>query len=435
MKLSRDWGRLGMSFSEWKTIKLCEVANVLSGYAFKSKEFCENGVPVIKIKNIVSPHVSLDDVQYISKELANEKSRYKLKYNDILISLTGSKVNQFASAVGKVGRVKEYKPMMLNQRVGKIEIIDENKYNQDLLYYLISTDETHYKLASIAGGAANQANISPAIIENLLLPCPPIEEQKAIAETLSCLDDKIELNNHINKNLEEMAQVIFKRWFVDFEFPNESGQPYKSNGGKMVDSELGIIPKGWRAVELGNVTTNKRAKTKSNDFRVLSAVNTGNLVLSEEYFTKQVFSKDLSKYIIVKKREFAYNPARVNIGSIGMNEYDFSGCVSPVYVVFKAEEDYQWFFKLFIKTDSFKREVIKRASGSVRQTMKYSDFTLIKTVYPPKDVIEKFNQIFESCYHTYKELTKETEILSKIRNELLPKLMSGEIRVPIEVVV
>ena len=110
-----------MGFSEWKEVKLGEVANVLSGYGFKSKDFRDYGIPVIKIKNIVPPYVTLDEVQYVSQELSDERNRYKIKYGDILISLTGSNVNQFASAVGKVGRVKINKEMLLNQRVGKFE--------------------------------------------------------------------------------------------------------------------------------------------------------------------------------------------------------------------------------------------------------------------------------------------------------------------------
>jgi len=190
-----------MSFNEWNEVELGKVANVLSGYAFKSKDFCDNGVPVIRIKNIIPPYVNLDEVQYVSNELSEDKSRYKLKYNDILISLTGSNVNQFASAVGKVGRIKINKPMLLNQRVGKFEILNDNIYNMDFLYYLISTEEMHYRLAINASGAANQANISPTMIKNVKLPYPPIDVQKVIAATLSCLDDKIELNKRINDNL------------------------------------------------------------------------------------------------------------------------------------------------------------------------------------------------------------------------------------------
>ena len=87
----------------------------------------------------------------------------------------------------------------------------------------------------------------------LPLSLPPLKTQKAIAEILSSLDDKIELNNRINQNLEELARTIFKRWFVDFEFPNENGEPYQSSGGEMVPSELGVIPEGWSPFPNGSV--------------------------------------------------------------------------------------------------------------------------------------------------------------------------------------
>ncbi len=92
-----------------------------------------------------------------------------------------------------------------------------------------------------------QVNIAKReIIEGIELEVPEKEEQHRIVNILKSLDDKIELNNAINKNLEEMAQALFKRWFVDFEFPNENGEPYKSSGGEFEESELGLIPKGWR---------------------------------------------------------------------------------------------------------------------------------------------------------------------------------------------
>ena len=115
-------------------------------------------------------------------------------------------------------------------------------------------------------------------------------------------------NRRINDNLEQQAQALFKSWFVDFE-------PFKD--GKFVDSELGMIPEGWRVEELGNITNSITEKAGNRtDVKVLSPVNTGELLLSEEYFTKQVYSKNLAKYIMVAPNDFSYNPARINIGSI-----------------------------------------------------------------------------------------------------------------------
>ena len=419
-----------MSSNEWREVKLGETATIKGGKRLpkgKSLSKLKNSHPYIRVRDIGNSRLLNinDNFEYVDDDTQKTISRYIVNTNDILISIVGT--------IGLIAKVGEtLNNANLTENCAKI--INLKEVDSDYLYYFLISEKGQAEIKKATVGAV-QAKLPLKNIQSIKMSLPALLEQRTIAATLSCLDDMIELNNRTNKILEEMAQAIFKRWFVDFEFPNEDGEPYKSSGGEMIDSELGEIPKGWRVVELGDVTTNIRERTKSNDYKVLSTVNTGDLKLSEEYFTKQVFSKDLSKYIIVRIKEFAYNPARVNIGSIGMNEYDFDGCVSPVYVVFKSEEDFHWFFKMFIKTKNFKSEVVKRASGSVRQSMNYSDFALIKIVYPPKGVIVKFNQFFETCYLAQREFTKEMEILSDIRDTLLPKLMSGEIRVPMEEVV
>ena len=296
--------------------------------------------------------------------------------------------------------------------------IDDFKGNDPLyLYYLLKT----LPLSSFSGGSAvptlNRNHIHPIEIKFH----KDINIQKKIAAILSSLDDKIELNRRINRNLEQQAQALFKAWFVDFE-------PFKN--GKFVDSELGKIPEGWKVVELGKVTKHITERVgQKNDIKVLSPITTGELVLSEEYFTKQVFSENIAKYIIVKPKQFAYNPARVNIGSLGMNTFTFTGCVSPVYVVFECENRYEHFFDCLRKTKSFKEEVISRAIGGVRQSLGYKDFSLIKTIYPPKQVIIRFNELYLKLLQLRKFNIKENDSLSSLRDTLLPKLMSGELNV------
>ena len=222
-----------------------------------------------------------------------------------------------------------------------------------------------------------------------------------------------------NHNLEEQAQALYKSWFVDFE-------PFKD--GKFVESELGMIPEGWHVTTLGEVTSEMRDKVGARqDVKVLSPVTTGKLVLSEEFFTKQVFSESIAKYLIVKPDDFAYNPARVNIGSLGKNEFGFDGCVSPVYVVFRCETCYEHFFNLYRTTKPFKEEVISRSNGGVRQTLGYKDFALIKLVYPPVSVVKDFNTIYSHMLMGIKQSEKENLILAKQRDELLPRLMLGSI--------
>ena len=182
-------------------------------------------------------------------------------------------------------------------------------------------------------------------------------------------------------------------------------------------------------MSLGEVTTKIKEKVGSDDYKVFSAVNTGNLILSEEYFDKQVYSKNIEKYIVVKQKEFAYNPARINIGSIGRNDFNYDGCVSPVYVAFKVEEGYENFMNMYIKSNRFNQWVVTLSSGSVRQTLNYADFSIIKIAYPPKDLVNKFNKVYDNYYEVINYNNSVISNLENIRDTLLPKLMSGEIDV------
>ena len=295
-----------------------------------------------------------------------------------------------------------------------------NGINDKWLYYLLSQDSFFDFVMSGTKGTKMPRGDKSQIMK-FPVALPPLDEQRKIAGILSALDDKIELNNKINRNLEAQAQAIFKSWFIDFE-------PFKNS--KFIDSELGRIPEGWKVKELGKVSKNIREKVASRtNIPVLSAVKEGHLILSEEYFSKQVYSKSLSKYILVKENDYAYNPARVNIGSLGRNTICSLGCVSPVYVVFEIDDNYLAFFDLYFKMKSFKNEVKLRASGSVRQTLSYDDFSLIKVIYPPKSVSSKFNKLSAVLSEKIIRNKKESRSLAQLRDTLLPKLMSGDVNI------
>lgn len=306
---------------EWKEVRLGDVCSKIGSGATPSggKEAYKGGdYHLIRSQNVLDFAFSKDGLASINDEQANKLKNVEIIQGDVLLNITGDSVARCCIVPSEI------LPARVNQHVAIIRPRKEELDNHYLLYYL-----QHYKrqLLQIASAGATRNAITKAMIENLILPCPKsLADQHRIASILSSLDRKIELNNKINADLEEMAQAIFKNWFVDFE-------PFKD--GKFVDSELGMIPEGWKVGTLGDITKNKSAKVKErNDVKVLSPVTTGELVLSEEYFTKQVFSSSIAKYKIVNKGDFAYNPARVNIGSLGRNEFDFDGCVSPVYVVF-----------------------------------------------------------------------------------------------------
>ena len=419
---------------DWEIAELGELADVLSGYAFKGKDFVDYGIPVIKIKNIVPPYVSIDDVQYVSEQIFNESKKYQLKYNDILISMTGSNYNQMSSAVGKVGKIRlNNTPMLLNQRVGKI-IPNENLCNKEFIYYNISTMETRYRLALSAGGSANQANISPKQIKSLKIPIPPIEEQKAIAHILSTLDEKIEVNNQINKTLENMAQAIFKQWFVDFEFPNEDGEPYKSSGGEMVESELGMIPKGWEVKGLDEIADylnglamqKFRPEENEKEYPVLKIKEL------RQGFTdssSDVCSVNIDKKYIIHDGDIIFSwsgSLLVDIwcgGTCGLNQHLFK--------VTSKEHD-KWFYYHWTEYHLKRFVEIAASKATTMGHIKRKDLSDSKVAIPSKQTYDKASRVFKPLFDKIIGTKIESKRLTEIRDALLPRLMSGEIRVPLD---
>ena len=196
-----------------------EYAKVQGGNAYKSKDFIEKSLnKVLKIKNVRFGTVSYDDSGYISDELAQATIAWQAKEGDILISMTGSGPNAPQSLVGRVARVWKGEPASwINQRVGRIQLKNEGSIHPDFLFYLLSLPQSQEFLVSNSSGSANQANISGKIIE--MLPCPKISfnQSQYIAEIGRSLDEKIILNRQTNQTLEQMAQTLFKSWFVDFD--------------------------------------------------------------------------------------------------------------------------------------------------------------------------------------------------------------------------
>lgn len=286
----------------------------------------------------------------------------------------------------------------------------KNGINNEFLYYILSDDKFFEYSMSTAKGTKMPRGDKNSLMK-YEIPDFDFETQQKIAKVLSAIDDKIELNNSINNNLEQQAQAIFKSWFVDFE-------PF---GGTMPDN--------WKSLTLGDVTENIRTRIGKNNYIVLSAVNTGKLQPSDEFFSKQVYSKNTEKYIKVDEGNFAYNPARINIGSIGINDLGYTGCVSPMYVAFSVEHHYESFFRFYFKSSIFKEETRTRASGSVRQSLNYTDFALIEINYPSTDIARKFNEIYSTFFKVKNDIEKENKSLIQLRDTLLPKLMSGEIDV------
>ena len=389
---------------------LSDLVDVIGGGTPKTTEesYWNGSIPWLSVKDFCGDKKYVYNTEKsITVEGLNNSSTKLLHKDNIIISARGT--------VGELAMIPY--DMAFNQSC--FGLIPKGNNDPHFVYYLLK-DKVRSLKSQTQGSVFD--TITKATFDRIECADYSEEDQRRIASILSSLDRKIELNNKINADLEEMAQAIFKNWFVDFE-------PFKD--GKFVDSELGMIPEGWKVGRLGDITKNKSAKVKErNDVKVLSPVTTGELVLSEEYFTKQVFSSSIAKYKIVNKGDFAYNPARVNIGSLGRNEFDFDGCVSPVYVVFSVLEGYENYFDLFRKTDFFKDSVASLAIGGVRQSLSYDDLSSIEVIIPSENAVEEFNNLYNQMKKTIKANKLENSRLSLLRDTLLPRLMSGEIEVP-----
>ena len=397
---------------EWETYTIGEACDLLTGFPFKSKYYLNEGnYKVVRGDNVKTGFIKWDEKTRCWDELNDNLKKYLLKKEDIVLSMDGN-VGQNRAVISE----KDL-PALLAQRVACIR--SNYQFDQNFIRYLIFSNRFKKYIDSIKTGTTIN-HISLKQISEFEFKAPDILIQKKIGNILREIDDKIVINQQINHNLISQIEAIYYSWFVYYD-------DYSIE--ELEECEIGLKPKEWDLLSLGEVTTKIRDKVGKNNYKVFSAVNTGNLELSEEYFDKQVFSKDIGKYIIVKQKEFAYNPARINIGSIGRNDFNFDGCVSPVYVAFKVEKGYENFMNLFIKSLRFNQWVNTLSSGSVRQTLNYEDFSIIKIAYPPLELVEKFNTIYESYYELIQYNETLIEKLESIRDILLPKLMSGEIDV------
>ena len=220
---------------EWDVKMIQEIGEVISGGTPKTKEdsYWNGNISWITPKDLSSFTERFIEVGERSITEAG------LKNSSAKLLPIGTVLFSSRAPIGYIAIAK--KELCTNQ--GFKNIICDTRYSSnEFLYYMLKDKKN--EIESIAGGSTFK-EVSGKVVKEFKLPIPPLEEQKAIAHILSTLDDKIEVNNQINKTLENMAQAIFKQWFVDFEFPNEDGEPYKSSGGEMVESELGMIPKGW----------------------------------------------------------------------------------------------------------------------------------------------------------------------------------------------
>lgn len=295
-------------------------------------------------------------------------------------------------------------------------------------YFLNKIDLSGY----ITGTA--QPKLNKGNLESIRITAPTLQEQKAIANILSSLDEKIELNNQMNKTLEEMAQALFKRWFVDFEFPNENGEPYKSSGGEMVDSELGMIPKGWEVSTLSDLCSleTKSEKPFENKEVVyehfsLPACDEGKLPVIEmgSEISSNKYKID-NECILISK----LNPSTKRIWNPTCTTKN--AICSTEFMVYKPKKvDDKDFCYEIINSDRFTEFLLANVTGSTgsRQRTQPKKTLEYKIALGDRLIITKFSNMIKPMHELVKNNIESNKVLRAKRDTLLPKLMSGEIRV------
>jgi len=324
----------------------------------------------------------------------------------------------------------------LNEPFWSVDTMFYSKINYELTIpkYLFYTLKT-FNLASLNVGSA-VPSLTTEVLNEVLVSVPDLATQSAIAETLSSLDDKIELNNKINQELESLAQTLFKQWFIDFEFPNENGEPYKSSGGEMVDSELGEIPKGWVVKNLSQIIkltgggTPKRSESEYWNgnilwFSIQDAPEKSEIVVLD---TKEKISiiglKNSSTKLLSKgttiitargtvgRLAFVSTPMAMNQSCYGVVG---AGTIGPIFN----------FLNLSKSVEKLKRNT----HGAVFDTITTSTFDSIQTILPKNSILVDFENRLSPIFLNFENAAKENKYLKHLRDTLLPKLISGELEV------
>ena len=410
-----------MSCNEWQKVKLGDLIESIS----VKHSFNKNKLIFLNTSDILEGKVLHNN--YSDIEGLPGQAKKSIKKDDILFSEIRPKNKRFAYVdFDSDDYVVSTKLMVLRKK--------SNNINNRYLYYYLTSDKTLNYLQTIAEG---RSGTFPQITFNELkiieIDLPPIEEQEKIANILSSLDDKIELNNKMKKTLEEMAQSLFKRWFVDFEFPNEDGEPYKSSGGEIVDSELGMIPKGWEVKclgDIGNVITGKTPSAKIEgsygdecNFITPRDITNSPIIIDTERKLSSIGINNLKKNL-VSKNSIGVSCIGSNLGEVYITGENSITNQQINTVVLDKGHIHPY---VYIYLKNMKDEFLNMAGGSAVPIINKTTFSGINILMPDMYILNKFVQSITCYFERIEENLRENESLIELRDSLLPKLMSGEI--------
>ncbi|MDM8555467.1 restriction endonuclease subunit S [Desulfococcaceae bacterium HSG7] len=405
----------------WQSIQISKIAEIISGFAFKSAELLPdagNGIAILKIANVINPTIKLDFQGYLPREKFSKRHhKYLIKENDVLVAMTGM------GSVGRIGVAKNIRTeILLNQRVGLIR--SNSALCEQKFLGIVLTQKIYERILYDLGIGAGQPNVSPKDIGNLLIPLPPLSIQKKFIALLSTYDDLIENNKRRIALLEKMAEEIYREWFVRFRFP----------GYDKVKFEKGV-PEGWRISNistLGKIITGKTPSKKilkyyngkywfikTPDMHGNMFVYNTNETLTEEGIKSQPSQTIPENSICVSC-----------IGTGGVVSITTSTCQTNQQinsVVLKEVSDIEW---VFFTLKNLKKTIkLFGGTGTTMTNLSKGKFQSLKILRPPSKLRKAYHKISDSVFNQLKNITLTNISLQKTRNMLLPRLISGKLSV------
>ena len=422
--------------SEWKRYKLGELLRVKHGWAFKGEFFSDTGV-----QSILTPgnfyesggfKANPSKDRFYSGDYPKE---YLCSKGDLVVAMT----EQAAGLLGSTAIVPEDNRYLHNQRIGLISC--NESLNKEFAYYLFMTQSVRQQISRSASGTKVK-HTSPEKIYDVQVDIPKIQTQKNIAIFLSSLDKKIQINNQINQELEAMAKTLYDYWFVQFDFPDQHGKPYKSSGGKMVyHPELKReIPEGWGVEKLGELIELERGvtyaksdiveKTTKDAIGVLRATNITSNVMDLNDLVYLAKDKINNKQIIKQNETLIVmsSGSKEHLGKNAINYYEevigFGAFCSKI-----VPKKYSTYINNFLQSSEFKGYLLKQSMGTNINNLTNSDILDCRIILPNEEILDKFENMVEKNIKLISNNYIQNQQLTQLRDWLLPMLMNGQVKV------
>lgn len=424
---------------EFKKYKLADVAEIFSGYPFPGGKYREDGfLRVIRGENVSIGKLRWDSEKFWGKS-AEGLDDYLLKEGDIVIGMDGSRVGQNRAMIKK-----EDLPLILAQRVACLRA--KEKFSQDFLWCIIFSD-VFKNYVNVIHTGSSVPHISQAQIEDFEFPFPPLEEQKKIAGMLALIDRKIELCEAQNRTLEKLARQIYDYWFVQFDFPDENGKPYKSSGGKMVYNEKlkREIPDGWEVARLGSVLakidSGKRPRGGIDKSLRLGIPSLGAECIDslgvfdfkKTPYLPISFKQSLSSGIIESGDILIYKDgAYVGKTTLFRDGFPFAfAAVNEHVFLIKAHDKRLQEYLFFTLNQVSYFETMQRLgkAKAAQPGLNQDDLKELQIIHPPSSTTSLFHEKINALFASIFSNAKQRKNLEELRERLLPLLMNGQVEV------